>query len=597
MPDHSYPTNVIAAAADADPSAMLEPFGRRRFIQGVGVVAGASAFAATLPSGLVHAALPDGASRFVPLANATRLADTRSPNKHLPYNQAEANRIQVQVANVGDVPANASAVVLTVAAINRGEPNFVTVYPSGTPVPTASNLNLPRPGEINANLVTVKVGLNGSIDVFQRVACDVVVDILGYYEPVTGPVRGGRFIGLESARRAIDTRPDYAGTGSFTTVDLTGFVPADASSVVINLTATECSAPSYFTALAVDAPDVEPSTSSLNVLYPGDTRAASVIVPIPTIGGQRRIKIFTLTAAKLIVDVNGYYTNDTSPMSQVGLFVPVNPVRILDTRLPGQIGRLWPNWVVEAPVEGFLPDDVRTNASAVVCNVTGADSRGPGFLTVSAARLPIPGTSNVNWTTPGAYVPNHVITPITAVYGLQVLSSHGAHVIVDVAGYFTGTPRIAQLPPYVNPAPPAAPPPWVIRIPRLGLTSIVLDGDPVAVTNAGNSWHWTGTGFLGQEAHVAIFGHRTEYGGPYRYIHTIQGGDEFTVTTGEGREFTYRVVRRDLTDARTVNILAATRFHPGTTFSLIACTKTDFTPTSLNYRIVVTAELVSWREV
>ncbi len=186
-----------------------------------------------------------------------------------------------------------------------------------------------------------------------------------------------------------------------------------------------------------------------------------------------------------------------------------------------------------------------TNASAIVANVTGVDSRGPGFLTVSAARLPRPPTSNVNMAAPGGVVPNHIVSPITATHGVQVYSSHGAHVLIDLAGYFTGTQRIPQLPPYINPAPPAAPPNWILQIPRLGLTQTVMSGDPKYVTDSGRTWHWTGTGYMGQGAHVAVFGHRTEAGGYYRYIDSMVVGDTFTVTTGDRREYTYRMVRRD----------------------------------------------------
>ena len=48
--------------------------------------------------------------------------------------------------------------------------------------------------------------------------------------------------------------------------------------------------------------------------------------------GTRSIKVFTLQPAKVIVDVTGYFTGSTSEASEVGLFVPVDPVRILDTR-------------------------------------------------------------------------------------------------------------------------------------------------------------------------------------------------------------------------------------------------------------------------
>ena len=58
-------------------------------------------------------------------------------------------------------------------------------------------------------------------------------------------------------------------------------------------------------------------------------------------------------------------------------------------------------------------------------------------------------------------------------------------------------------------------------MPKLGLTSQVRAGDSNAVTNAGYSWHWTGTGYMGQDAHVAAFAHRTRHGGPYRNIHLL----------------------------------------------------------------------------
>ena len=579
--------------------------GRRRFLLGAGAVAGAGALSSWLPAGVAEAGLPAGASSFEPLPQAIRVADTRSPSKYV-YSRIAPNHIRVQVKDRDGVPATASAAVLTVTGINSNDPNFVTVFPTGTTRPIVSNLNMQRPGETNANLVTVKIGSGNSVDVFQRVACDVIVDLLGFYEPVTSVVKAGRYKGLDSAARAIDTRETFgfAAGNSYTWVDLTSFVPQDASSVVLNLTATECTGPGYFTALPASAGESSrPLTSSLNVVSAGDTRAASVIVPVPTVGGKRRIKIFTRTAAKLIVDVNGYYTSDASELSSVGLFVPMAPDRILDTRAPGEIGRLWPRWVVERK----LPAAVATNASAIVANVTGVDSRGPGFLTVSAARLPRPPTSNVNMAAPGGVVPNHIVSPITATHGVQVYSSHGAHVLIDLAGYFTGTQRIPQLPPYINPAPPAAPPNWILQIPRLGLTQTVMSGDPKYVTDSGRTWHWTGTGYMGQGAHVAVFGHRTEAGGYYRYIDSMVVGDTFTVTTGDRREYTYRMVRRDLTNAETANILQATRNHPGTTFSIVACTvgydsrksryPDKWAPTSLLYRIVVTGELVSWREV
>lgn len=596
-----------------DPSTPLDPssdevvgaarLGRRRFLAGAGAAAGVAAIAVTVPTGSAAAASPAGASRFVALPSAVRVVDTREPARY-DFTRPDPSRVRVVVAGEHDVSPQASAAVLTVTAVNGSQPNFVTVFPAGGEVPIASNLNLVSPGEVNANLATVKLGDGGAIDVYWLNGCDVIVDVLGYYEPVDSAVTAGRFVGLADAQRALDTRPNLVASRSYTVVDVTRYVPRDASSVVVNLTATETTGPSFFTALPYDATeDEDPGTSSLNVSRAGDTRAAGVIVPVPTIDGRRRIKVFTLFPAKLIVDVVGHFTGETSSSSENGLFVPVDPVRLLDTRLPGQMGKLWQNWVVEVK----MPAAIAANASAIVANVTGVETRGPGFLTVTGARQRITTTSNVNFSGAGQVVPNHVITPVTATHGVQVFSSHGAHVLVDLAGYFTGAPKAAQQPVYVNPTPPPPPPPWILQVPPIGLTSTVYEGNAASITDSGHSWHWSGTGYLGTEnAHVALFGHRTEAGGPYRYLHYLKTGDLFTVSSGDRREYTYRVVRRDLTDKNNANILAATRFHPGTTVSLVACTvgydrtksayPDPWAPTSLLYRIIVTGELVSWRE-
>lgn len=567
------------------------PIGRRRFIQGAGVSAGATALGAVFPEGFAAAA-PAGASKFVPLPKAVRLADTRSPSDY-PFTRLRENLIRVQVRDRDGVPADATSVVLTVTGKNFAQPNnFITVFPTSSDLPVVSNLNLPRPDETNANLVFIKVGDKDSVDLYQLFACHVIVDVLGYFVPVGGATRAGRFVGLSAAQRALDTRPSFVGAGSFTTVDLTSFVPSDAASVVINLTSLANPGWGYFTAVPYSVTSV-PETSSLNVVYPGDKRAAAVIVPVETVGGKRLIKIYAHGPAKLLVDVAGYFTGESSALSETGLFVSTAPTRVLDTRQPDPKQRLWPGWVVESAV----PAPAATQAAAVVLNVTSARTRGEGFLTVSGARQAIPGTSNLNWVGVEATVPNVAITPVTAGHGFQVYDSSGGHVLADMAGYFTGSQRAATKPKYANPAPPPAPPSWTLRIPRIGLTSVVAEGNAISVTNSGLSWHWAGTGYMGEDAHVGLFAHRTTHGAAYRYIHHLQIGDTWTVTTSDNREYTYRMVRRDLTNSATANILAATRAHPGTTVSLIACTKTNWEPTSLAWRIVVTGELVSWREV
>ncbi len=571
---------------------------RRHFLTGAGsvvagsMVAGAGLLADPLGAQRVSAA-PAGAGSFLPLPAQRRIADTRNPAGY-PFTRLNDRRIRVGIVGVPGVPASATAAVLTVTVVNRSAYNFVTVYPAGGDVPEASNLNTAVRDEVAANLVTVQLGVDGAVDLDAFDLCDVVVDLAGVYVPApTGLARGGRFVALPSAQRVIDTRstavvlPDQS-----VVVDVTSVVPADASSVVINLTTTGTLAWGFFTCYPLDA--AGPSeTSNLNVNGPGQTRAAAAVVKVTTVGGVRGFKVWSYGGGHVIVDVAGYYTGPASPNASDGLFVPMPPQRILDTRKPGAMGRLWPGWMVETAI----PDPARTDAQAIVANVTAVDARAAGWFTVLAARTAMQVVSNVNVVAEHDVVPNHVISRISTA-GLAVYAQNGAHVLVDMAGYFTGTPASPTEGPYVNPPPPPIGPPWILSIPRLGLTSSVYGSkNPYAIVDAGHTWHWTGTGSMGEFAHVSVFAHRTTHGGIFRNIHVLGPGDEMFIDTTDKRRYRYRMVRRDLTNSVTNNILFATRQTPGTSLSLIACTKPDFQPTSTAFRIVVTAELVDWVEL
>ena len=137
------------------------------------------------------------------------------------------------------------------------------------------------------------------------------------------------------------------------------------------------------------------------------------------------------------------------------------PQRILDTRKPGAMGRLWPGWMVETAI----PDPARTDAQAIVANVTAVDARAAGWFTVLAARTAMQVVSNVNVVAEHDVVPNHVISRISTA-GLAVYSQNGAHVLVDMAGYFTGTPADPTEGPYANPPPPPIGPPWLLSDPE-----------------------------------------------------------------------------------------------------------------------------------
>lgn len=581
-------------------------FGRRRFIAGAAVGAGAAALA--FPGSTAAQSLPPGASRFVPLSRQIRFADTRNQAR-FPYGEL-GDAIRVQITGREGIPSNATAVVLTVTGVNRADGNFLSVYPAGGVRPEVSNLNLAFPTDTAANLATVQLGVGGAVDVYAFAPTEIIVDVAGYYEPVGAPVSEGRFVALPGAVRVIDTRNrDVPLPQSVVEVFITDVVPASASSVAVNLTTTGTLGWGYFTCFPLDAV-TPPESSNLNVNGPDETRAAAAIVKVTTDGrGRRGFKVFTYGGGHVIVDVAGYFTGSDSPPATEGLFVPVPPVRILDTRRPGEIGRLWRDWVVEAAVPGVAGQ----GAQAVVGNVTAVDARDPGFFTVYGAGTFRRAVSNLNANVAGQTVANHFISRIST-RGLAVYSDAGAHVLLDMAGWYVGQPAPAALS-HRNPPPPSAAPPWRLEIPALrsrngqrrGLVSRVLAGSPNPIVDAGNTWHWTGTGFMGRQANVGLFAHRTDAGAPLYNLHELQPGDEMFVVVdrpSDRRRFRYRVVRTDLvlnvrasTSANAQKILAATRLHPGTTLSVIACTEPNRLPTSLDHRLIVTGELVDVVEV
>jgi hypothetical protein len=123
----------------------------------------------------------------------TRILDTRPlpgsapggpvPAGATPLGQG-TTRDLVVAGGTTSVPANATAVALNVTVDQDATlKSFLSVWPSGEPRPFTSIINA-EPGTVQANSVSVKVGANGSISLFnQQGTVNVVVDIVGYYVP------------------------------------------------------------------------------------------------------------------------------------------------------------------------------------------------------------------------------------------------------------------------------------------------------------------------------------------------------------------------------------------------------------------------------
>ncbi len=566
--------------------------GRRLFIAG----AAGAALGVMADSGTASA-IDGRASSFRPLT-PRRLTDTR---KGIGFRRLDADTIRVKVAGVGGAPADAVAAVLTVTGVNRTSGgNWISAYPAGTAWPGTSSLNCAFFDHRVANLVTVKLGTSGAakgyVDIRSRSTTDVVVDLAGVYVPAAAATSEGRFVAVDPVRRVIDTRDRgrKPGRGEVVRVNLGGTVPADALAVVANLTAVAPTGQGYLTAYPIG--ERRSSTSNLNVL-PGQNRAVGIMTKLGSSGSVRGFDVYVHSGAHVVVDVAGYITGPGSAASTDGLFIPIDPVRMLDTRIGKR--RLWPGWI-----RGFtLPSPMNAKAKAISANLTVTTTRDRGYFTLFAANTVRRVVSTLNATGPGQTIANHAITSVST-RGAWCYSLNGAHVVCDVTGWFTGTPLSTTVATPTNPPPPGGPIPWTLQVPRMGLTHRVFDGSPDPIVDAGHSWHWTGTGLPGQGGKSVAFGHRTEAGGPYRYQHYLRRGDPLYVFTADNRRYTYVMEKEVLTNSDPSQILQAARSVPGETFALVACTGDGNTGAlnrlpggSIRWRIVSIFKLVEWADL
>ena len=78
-------------------------------------------------------------------------------------------------------PRPATAVVLNVTVDNPNGAGYFTLYADGTPQPPTSDLNF-APGALLSNLVVVRVGSDGKLDLYNLIGSpNAVVDVLGYF--------------------------------------------------------------------------------------------------------------------------------------------------------------------------------------------------------------------------------------------------------------------------------------------------------------------------------------------------------------------------------------------------------------------------------
>jgi hypothetical protein len=388
------------------------------------------------PHGVASRPPAVSASKFVPVL-PDRILDTRT-GLGAPMGKVSTNgQIDLKVTGVGGVPpSDVSAIVLNVTATQPDAPGYVSAFPTGGRPPLVSNLNIEWANQTAPNLVTVRVGAGGSITLFSLSATHLIVDVAGYYTPVESS-SDGRFVSALPPTRLLDTREGLGAqlakvpAGGQIDLQILGVEPIPATgvaAVVLNLTATEATNAGFITVWPTGS--ARPTVSNLNI-EANETRPNLVVVPV---GLNGKVSIYSLGGAHLVADVFGWFTDESAVTSSGGLFVPLNPTRILDTRDRAS-NPLTAGTVLSMRVAGttLVPPNA---AAAVVVNMTVTESGGPGFLTVTPSAIGTQSVSNLNYMRPSQTIANASIVPVN-VDSLDIFTLAATHVVADIAGWYT----------------------------------------------------------------------------------------------------------------------------------------------------------------
>jgi hypothetical protein len=231
--------------------------------------------------------------------------------------------------------------------------------------------------------------------------------------------------------RVLDTRSGAGGTvgpvaaGQVVRVSVASAVAAGASSVTLNLTATDAVVPGYVTAWACG--EAKPATSNLNFV-PGRAIPNMVIVRVsgsaPTNG---MVCLESSSPVQLVADLMGWFTGSSD-------LVPTSPNRIVDTRQSGD------------PVQAGVVRRVRvggttgvpSGAAAAALNITVTLPRTDGYLTAypcasSSSAGASPNSSTLNYRA-GDTVASFTLTALTA-GDLCIFSFGTTELIIDTFGW------------------------------------------------------------------------------------------------------------------------------------------------------------------
>jgi hypothetical protein len=377
------------------------------------------------------------AQQFVPLAQPCRAVDTRpEQGGDGPIQGGTHQEFPISSAGSCATMPFAALYSMNVSVVPNGSLGYLTVWPAGQPQPLTSTLNS-LDGRIKANAAIVPAGASGEISVYATHTTNVIVDVNGYFAPVSGSTLA--FYPLPPCRVA-DTRystyPEGLGPPS-----LTGGQPRDFP--ILNATATCNIPPSGVAAYSLnftvvpDGPlgymtvwptgEARPTVSTLNDIL-GQVIANAAIVVAGTSGN---VSVYPTNDTDLVIDINGYF----APAGEGGLSLyGVQPCRVIDTR---HLGNGQPfSGVLSPPVNVAATGcGASSLAQAYVFNATVVPVAGLGYLALWPDGTDQPLVSTLN-ASDGSITNNMAIVPAGTLGKIDAYASGLTQLILDISSYF-----------------------------------------------------------------------------------------------------------------------------------------------------------------
>jgi YVTN family beta-propeller protein len=375
---------------------------------------------------------PPTALQFVPLSQPCRAVDTRRSGGGAIQGGTHQDFAISGAGDCGVLPS-AAAFSLNVTVVPQGSLGYLTIWPAGQPQPVVSTLNSVD-GRVKADAAILPAGANGEVSVYVTNTTNVILDVDGYFAPVSPSTLA--FYPITPCRVAdtrVDTFPMGLGPPQLFALTPRDFpvlnspcIPSgiNPTAYSFNFTVVPGHPVGYLTVWPTG--QSQPLVSTLND-QTGTIVANAAIVPAGTAGD---ISVYSTHDTQLVIDINGYF----AAAGQGGLSLyGVQPCRVIDTR---KVGSGQPFSGILSPPVDVVDTGCGTSslAQAYVFNATVVPVGALGYLTLWPDGTGQPVVSTLN-AFDGALTNNMAIVP-TNNGKVDAFANGITQLILDISSYF-----------------------------------------------------------------------------------------------------------------------------------------------------------------